>query len=59
MIDARIKIRHLQCFLGTARLRDVGRAADRLGVTLPALDSRPALWSSCRSISTVPQDRSG
>ena len=37
MIDARIKIRHLQCFLETARLRHVGRAADRLCVTQPAV----------------------
>ncbi|HET6522405.1 MAG TPA: pca operon transcription factor PcaQ [Geminicoccaceae bacterium] len=37
MIDARIKIRHLQCFLETARLRHVGRAADRLHITQPAV----------------------
>src|ERR687898_52020 len=37
VIDARIKIRHLQCFLETARLRHVGRAADRLCVTQPAV----------------------
>ena len=37
MIDARIKIRHLQCFLETARLRHVGRAAERLHITQPAV----------------------
>ena len=37
MIDGRIKIRHLQCFLETARLRHVGRAAERLCVTQPAV----------------------
>lgn len=37
MIDARIKIRHVQCFLETARLRHVGRAADRLHITQPAV----------------------
>lgn len=37
MIDARMKIRHLQCFLEVARLGHVGRAADRLAVTQPAV----------------------
>ena len=37
MIDARIKIRHLQCFLEVARLGHVGRAADQLAITQPAV----------------------
>lgn len=37
MIDPRIKIRHLQCFLEVARLGHVGRAADRLAITQPAV----------------------
>jgi LysR family pca operon transcriptional activator len=37
VIDPRIKIRHLQCFLEVARLGHVGRAADRLAVTQPAV----------------------
>ena len=37
MIDARMKIRHLQCFLEVARLGHVGRAADQLAVTQPAV----------------------
>ena len=37
MIDARMKIRHLQCFMEVARLGHVGRAADRLAVTQPAV----------------------
>ena len=37
MIDGRIKIRHLQCFLETARLGHVGKAAERLCVTQPAV----------------------
>lgn len=37
MIDARLKLRHLQCFLEVARLGHVGRAADQLAVTQPAV----------------------
>ncbi len=37
MIDPRIKIRHLQCFMELARLGHVGRAADQLAVTQPAV----------------------
>ena len=37
MIDARMKIRHLQCFQEVARLGHVGRAADQLAVTQPAV----------------------
>ena len=37
MIDARMKIRHLQCFMEVARLGHVGRAADLLAVTQPAV----------------------
>jgi LysR family pca operon transcriptional activator len=37
MIDGRMKIRHLQCFLEVARLGHVGRAADQLAVTQPAV----------------------
>ena len=36
MIDARLMLRHLQCFLEVARLGHVGRAADQLAVTQPA-----------------------
>lgn len=37
MIDARMKIRHLQCFLEVARFGHVGRAAEQLAVTQPAV----------------------
>ena len=37
MIDPRMKIRHLQCFMEVARLGHVGRAADQLAVTQPAV----------------------
>lgn len=37
MIDGRLKLRHLQCFLEVARLGHVGRAAHQLGVTQPAV----------------------
>lgn len=37
MIDSRIKFRHLQCFLATAQLGSVQKAADRLAITQPAV----------------------
>jgi LysR family pca operon transcriptional activator len=37
MIDPRLKFRHLQCFLEVARLGHVGRAADQLAITQPAV----------------------
>lgn len=37
MLDRRIKLRHLQCFLEVARSGSVVRAADRLAVTQPAI----------------------
>lgn len=36
-LDPRIKIRHLQCFLEVARFGHVGRAAEQLHVTQPAI----------------------
>jgi LysR family pca operon transcriptional activator len=36
-LDARIKFRHLQTFIEAARQKSVGRAADALGVTQPAV----------------------
>ncbi len=35
-IDSRIKFRHLLCFLEVARLRNLTRAAEALGITQPA-----------------------
>lgn len=37
MLDRRIKLRHLQCFLEVARNGSVVRAADRMAVTQPAI----------------------
>jgi LysR family transcriptional regulator, pca operon transcriptional activator len=37
VIDARMKVRHLKCFMEVARLGHVGRAADQLAVTQPAV----------------------
>lgn len=37
MIDNRIRLRHLQCFLAIAQHRSVGRAAEAISITQPAL----------------------
>ena len=37
MINSRMKIRHLQCFMEVTRLGHVGRTADQLAVTQPAI----------------------
>ena len=37
MLDLGIRFRHLQCFLTIAQLRSVGRAAEALSITQPAL----------------------
>jgi len=37
MLDARIRFRHLRCFLTIAQKRSVGRAAEALSITQPAL----------------------
>jgi len=37
MIDARIKLRHLKCFLAVAQQRSIQQAADSLSVTQPAV----------------------
>ena len=36
-ISSRIKFRHLQCFLETARLQSVGKAAKNLSISQPAV----------------------
>ncbi|NVK41122.1 MAG: pca operon transcription factor PcaQ [Oceanospirillaceae bacterium] len=40
MLENRIKYRHLQCFLEVARQRSVGRAADMLALTQPAVSKK-------------------
>jgi LysR family pca operon transcriptional activator len=37
MVDGRIKLRHLQCFLAVAQQRSIQQAADTLSVTQPAV----------------------
>ncbi|MGA8049287.1 MAG: LysR family transcriptional regulator, partial [Burkholderiales bacterium] len=37
MLDGRIKLRHLQCFLAVAEQHSIQRAAERLAITQPAV----------------------
>ena len=62
MVDARIKFRHLQCFLAVAQHGSLQKAADVLAISQPAvsktLKELEALLS-VRNISREPLEKSG
>lgn len=59
MLDPRIKIRHLQCFLEVARLGHVGRAAEQLGVTQPAVSKTLRELEQTLAVSLFARTRQG
>ncbi|MCW4116132.1 pca operon transcription factor PcaQ [Aurantimonas sp. MSK8Z-1] len=58
-LDPRIKLRHLQTFAEVARLRSVGRAAERLAVSQPAVSKTLAELETILGASLMVRNRGG
>lgn len=59
MMDQRIKFRHLQTFLEVARQRSVGKAADALAITQPAVTRRMRELEDILGVSLLEKDGRG
>lgn len=59
MIPARVKFRHLQCFLQTARLGGVAKAAQSLGVSQPAVSKALAELEEILGVQLMERSRAG
>ncbi|WP_207481456.1 pca operon transcription factor PcaQ [Arenibaculum pallidiluteum] len=59
MIDARIKQRHIQCFLEVARRRSVGKAAVALALSQPAVSKTLKELEEILGVSLMDRSRSG
>lgn len=59
MIDARIKLRHLQCFLAVAQQRSIQQAADSLSVTQPAVSKTLRELESILGVRLLERGRRG
>ncbi|MEL7082044.1 MAG: LysR family transcriptional regulator, partial [Pseudomonadota bacterium] len=59
MIDRRIKIRHLQCFAEVVRCGSLKAAADRLGLTQPAMSRTLSELEDILGTRIVQRHRSG
>tara|TARA_R110002020_G_scaffold15143_57_gene54052 strand:- start:2765 stop:3679 length:915 start_codon:yes stop_codon:yes gene_type:complete len=59
MIPARVKFRHLQCFLQTARLGGVAKAAENLGVSQPAVSKALAELEEILGVQLMERSRAG
>jgi len=59
MIPGRVKFRHLQCFLQTARLGGVAKAAQSLGVSQPAVSKSLAELEEILGVELMERSRAG
>jgi len=59
MIPTRVKFRHLQCFLQTARLGGVAKAARNLGVSQPAVSKALAELEEILGVQLMERSRAG
>ena len=59
MMDQRIKLRHLQTFLEVARQRSVGKAADALAITQPAVTRTMRELEDILGVSLLEKDGRG
>lgn len=59
MLDVRIRFRHLQCFLTIAQKRSVGRAAEVLSITQPALSKTLKELEDALGVRLFERDKKG
>lgn len=59
MFDLRIRFRHLQCFLSIAQTRSVGRAAETLSITQPALSKTLRELEEALGVRLFERDKKG
>ncbi len=59
MLDRRIKLRHLDCFLEIARTRSLSKSADRLHLTQPAISKTLKELEDILGVRLVERNRSG
>lgn len=59
MLDRRIKLRHLDCFLEIARTRSLSKSADRLNLTQPAISKTLKEFEGILGVRLIERSRRG